>query len=102
MLITMFRSTPWGRDGFDLGSSPAAIRSVQSAYNCNARPASNLAIGSIMLVLACPDCMRRVHASDDGFRWANSLGTVRLDFSPHWWQPMQPLLLRPSSHWCWL
>ena len=31
-------------DGFDLGNSPAAIRSVQSAYSCNARPASNRAI----------------------------------------------------------
>jgi hypothetical protein len=36
-VMTTLRSTPCGRGGFDAGSSPAAIRSVQSANNANAR-----------------------------------------------------------------
>ena len=37
VVTTMLRSTPWGRGGLVWGSSPLAMRSVQSAKYSTAR-----------------------------------------------------------------
>ena len=52
-------------------------------------------------VSACPDWMRRAHASGD-FMWAKSFGIVRVPGVPIAWQPMQPLVFTTFSHspWC--
>ena len=56
---TTLRSMPCGRVGCANGSSPAAIRSVQSPNSLNASGTSSRPITVVICVKACPDWMRR-------------------------------------------
>jgi hypothetical protein len=83
--MTMLRSAPCGRAGFAAGSSPAAIRSVQSANSLSARGTSRRPMAFAICTCACPDMMRRAQASS-GFMSAKSFGIVRVALLPSWWQ----------------
>src|SRR5262249_12314733 len=75
------RSAPCGRVGLEAGNSPAAMRSVQSANILIARGTSRRPILLAICTCACPDMMRRAHASS-GFMLANSFGIVRVALLP--------------------
>ncbi len=62
IVTTTLRSRPCGRGGADAGSSPLAIRSVQSAYIVSARSRPTCVNRVSMPAPACPDCTRRSHA----------------------------------------
>src|SRR6266851_3977819 len=96
---TILRSTPWGRAGWANGSSPLAIRSVQSPNNWNASRLSSRLIRLTIWVMACPDWMRRSHASAEELKWPSSLGIVRVPIVPSAWQNMQPVLFTRFTHW---
>src|SRR5258705_10115439 len=100
--MTTLRSAPSGRCGFAFGSSPPAIRSVQSPYSAVARWASSRLRELLMEVMACPDKMRRDQASAEDLNSPSSLGIVRVALLPSWWQVMQPLVLTTFSHSPWL
>src|SRR5688572_27963506 len=95
------RSMPCGREDCAKGSSQAAMRSVQSAYKPRARCEPSRSVAVIMLFIACPDAMRRAHASVD-FMCAKSLGMVRVPFVPRAWHDMQPLDLTVLSQCAWV
>jgi hypothetical protein len=82
--MTTLRSTPCGRAGRDVGSSPAAIRSVQSAKSAVARLGSSRPRLFNICVMACPDTTRRAHASVEEENWPSSLGIVRVALLPSW------------------
>ena len=80
------------------GSSPAAIRSVQSANSV--KSALRVEPGRWLLaicVMACPDWMRRSHASAEDLNSPSSFGIVRVALLPSWWQVKQPLVLMTSQ-----
>ena len=54
-----------------------------------------------MLVIACPERMRRAQASS-GFMSENIGGMVRVALLPSAWQVKQPLVLVTLSHSAWL
>src|SRR6266850_7421758 len=83
-VITTLRSTPCGRDGFVAGSSPAAIRSVQSENNANARLGSTSLRLRLLTSLACPERTRRCHASSEDLNSPNSFGITRVALLPSW------------------
>src|SRR5262245_25555089 len=101
-VMTALRSTPCGRCGFDVGSSPAATRSVQSP---SMRSAACVPIRSVLVTIwveAWPDWMRRVQASWPLENLPSAAGMVRVALLPSWWQPTQPLVLMISRNWLWL
>ena len=55
MVMTALRSTPCGREGLDDGSSPAAMRSVQSANSFRPFSGPMRPRVSAMLIIAWPD-----------------------------------------------
>src|SRR5215813_10710617 len=90
----MFRSTPCGRDGVACGSSPFAMRSVQSAkYLIGAAPISFTSVLNIDSP-DCPDWMRRNQPSSAfanlSYGYGTLAGNVRVESWPIWWQPTQP------------
>jgi hypothetical protein len=80
-VITTFRSAPCGRGGAG-GSSPAAMRSVQSANMASARGAPNTASSLAMSPPAWPDWMRRIHASREDLKTPSSVGISRVALFP--------------------
>ena len=78
----MLRSTPCGRTGFSLGSSPLATRSVQSAKYLNGTLPSAPASWLIICAPDCPDDTRRTHASVEFANSPNAFGIVRVDSWP--------------------
>ena len=96
--VALLALRPWG---FAAGSSPAAMRSVQSAYSFSARGVSIRPMAVAMLVMACPERMRRAQASS-GFMSENIAGIVRVALLPSAWQPKQPLVLVTLSHSVWV
>src|SRR4051812_40276042 len=79
---TTLRSMPVGRDGFEDGSSPFLMRSVQSPNRLNARLGSRLPTAPPISAPACPDWMRRSHAAAPVSKWPSCAGTSRVDLSP--------------------
>src|SRR3981189_609551 len=61
VVTTTLRSTPAGRCGFCLGSSPFAMRSVQSPKYLKGTPPSWPASRLIIISPAWPDETRRIH-----------------------------------------
>src|SRR5207237_4551477 len=88
MLMTTLRSTPWGRGGFSAGSSPAAMRSVQSANSANAF-GPNWPRVRAMLALAWPACTRWVHAWTELVDEPHSFSSVRMPLEPSAWHDWQ-------------
>ena len=86
-VTTMLRSAPCGRDGLAPGSSPAAMRSVQSANSLKARCVSSRPMLLTIWVMAWPDWMRRSQASTDDLNSPSSFGIVRIALLPIAWQP---------------
>jgi hypothetical protein len=82
MVSTTLRSTPCGRVGLEAGSSPAAIRSVQSANIFNARLLPMRPSAVAICVSACPDWMRRCQASSDDLKSPSSFGIARMALLP--------------------
>ena len=78
----MLRSTPWGRGGLLCGSSPLAMRSVQSPKYLNGAPPRGPVSGFSMKFPACPDCTRRIHAASDEGNSPSAAGIVRVDSWP--------------------
>jgi len=78
----MLRSTPWGRIGLLCGSSPLAMRSVQSPKYLNGTPPRTPVSGFSISGAACPDCTRRIHAFSDDSNWPSAAGMVRVDSWP--------------------
>ena len=79
-VMTTLRSTPVGRGGVALGSSPALMRSVQSASAAR-WPPSGVNIGAMKLTMplpAGPDWMRRAHAAIEESKWPSAAGMVRV------------------------
>ena len=101
-VITTLRSSSCGRSGRAAGSSPAATRSVQSAYCLSMRCVSVRASPFTICIIAWPEVMRRAQASSEDLKWPSAAGTVRVAAVPSAWQPMQPLVFTVSSHSCWL
>jgi hypothetical protein len=93
----MLRSGPSGRFGFANGSSPFAMRSVQSARYWNGAPPSRWPAWLIICWPDWPDMSRRAHASSP-FMCANMAGSVRVDSCPSWWQPMQAMFFTLDIH----
>src|SRR6202021_3541445 len=62
-VMTRLRSTPCGRGGLSAGSSPLAMRSVQSPKYLNGTPPQVPAIWLTIISPAWPDWMRRAQAS---------------------------------------
>ncbi len=81
--MTMFRSKPDGRGGAG-GSSPAAMRSVQSANSATVRCVPMKLNIFTMSAPACPDWMRRSHASLLLANVPSSFGISRVALSPSW------------------
>ena len=94
---TSLRSMPCGRCGCAKGSSPAAMRSVQSAHSASPRSGPTRAAALIICVIAWPEAMRRAHASVD-FICAKSFGMVRVPLVPSAWHDMQPFVFTVFSH----
>src|SRR6476646_9346582 len=96
MVITTLRSTPCGRSGFATGSSPAAMRLVQSANNDSAFCGPNRLSVTPIFVLACPASRRCVQASMAARGvfpvGANSFGIVRTPLEPSAWQDWHEFL----------
>src|SRR6266849_4191405 len=88
---TTFRSTPCGRGGAS-GASPAAIRSLQSAYIATPLSRPNMFIPELMFGPICPDLTRRFQASAAESNLPSSGSISRVARSPSWWQVCQPLL----------
>src|SRR3974390_437141 len=61
--MTTLRSMPCGRDGFFFGSSPLAMRSVQSPKYLYGTPPNWPARRLVIISPACPACVRRIQAS---------------------------------------
>ena len=96
-VMTTLRSIPRGRGGAG-GTSPFAMRSVQSANIVRARGPSPLML-PIMLPPAWPDCRRRSHASRDELNLPSEGGNSRVALLPSWWHARQVpdlMLLRKS------
>src|ERR1700693_5529164 len=93
MLITTLRSRPCGRSGLAEGSSPAAMRSVQSANSVKAFFGPSRLRLKAIFAFACPDCTRLLQASTELPAEANSLGTVRMPLEPSAWQDWQEFLI---------
>jgi hypothetical protein len=81
-LTTRLRSTPWGRSGVAAGSSPAAMRSVQSAKRASARGAPSRPRLVVICVIAWPETTRRLQASTEESNWPSSFGIVRVALLP--------------------
>ena len=78
-VTTTLRSTPAGRGGLFLGSSPLATRSVQSPKYLNGTPPSCTASRFIMISPVWPEAMRRAHASAPDLNGPSAAGIVRVD-----------------------
>jgi hypothetical protein len=92
VVTTRLRSTPEGRAGGVCGSSPLAIRSVQSPKKRKGAPPSSPASWFVICSPDWPDWTRRIQASAPVSKEPNAWGIVRVEAWPSWWQPMQPLL----------
>src|SRR5262249_51308226 len=90
-VITRLRSTPCGRGGFSVGSSPLATRSVQSPRYLNGTPPQAPASWLTIISPAWPDCTRRIHASAPVLNGPNCAGIVSAASWPIWCQPTQPM-----------
>src|SRR5215472_15629047 len=82
VVTTMLRSAPCGRGGFACGSSPLAMRSVQSPKNLNGAPPRYPAKGLTIKGAACPDCTRRIQASSPDLNAPREAGIVRVASCP--------------------
>ena len=78
----MLRSTPSGRFGFVCGSSPLAIRSVQSAKYLKGAPPRLPASWVTICSPAWPDWMRRIHASSWFANLPSDSWNVRVEIWP--------------------
>ena len=78
----MLRSTPCGRVGLCFGSSPLAMRSVQSAKYLNGTPPNCPASWLIICSPDWPDWTRRIQASSSDLNSPNAGGIVRVDSCP--------------------
>ncbi len=97
MLRTRPRSRPRGRGGTG-GSSPAAIRSLQSAYNRSARGRPIRLISAAIAGPAPPARMRYSQASTDESKSSrSSIGISRVALFPSWWQSWQPSFSRSTQ-----
>ncbi|PYN91767.1 MAG: hypothetical protein DMD91_33580 [Candidatus Rokuibacteriota bacterium] len=76
------RSAPCGRGGLLFGSSPLAMRSVQSPKYLNGALPSTWVSGFSMNGAACPDCTRRIHAASGEGNSPSAVGMVRVDSWP--------------------
>jgi hypothetical protein len=63
MVMTTLRSRPCGRAGVASGQRAAAMRSVQSAHMPTARARPTCVKRALIAPPACPDWIRRSHAS---------------------------------------
>src|ERR1700677_3891270 len=90
----MLRSRPIGRDGFDDGNSPSAIRSVQSANSDKPFSGPRRTIARAILVMAWPDARRRAHMSRELAKFPSSFTRGARMFSlPSAWQDWQEFLI---------
>src|SRR5687768_13140419 len=96
--MTTLRSIPCGRLGFD-GSSPLAIRSVQSAIIFNMCSSPSAEAEETICPPACPDCNLRSHASVELLNFPSEGWNSRVPLLPSWWQARQvpDLMLRIKS-----
>ena len=91
---------PCGRDGAG-GTSPAAIRSVQSANTASARSVPRAASRPRMFPPFCPDSSRRSHAATDDANVPSDAGISRVAGVPIEWQTWQFPFISPT-HSSWL
>ena len=97
----MLRSTPCGRRGAS-GSSPAMIRSVQSA-NISRAACRPIRFSPFDIEPpACPDWMRRSQAATIESNSPSSGGTSRVALLPSEWHAVQPPDLTVRIHSAWL
>ena len=82
VVTTMLRSTPDGRAGLCLGSSPLATRSVQSPKYLYGTPPSWPAMRLVIISPDWPAEMRRIQASAPLLNLPNCAGMVRVDSWP--------------------
>ena len=73
---------PRGRGGAG-GTSPAAIRSVQSANIASARFLPSWFTVASIAPPACPDWMRRSQAATDVAKWPKVAGSSRVPLVPN-------------------
>ena len=101
IVITTLRSTPCGRGGSG-GTSPAAMRSVQSAKSCSARSRPIRFSPLFMLGPLRPTCTRWSQAATVESKSSTSIiGISRVAMLPIWWQSWQPSFSRSThSAWC--
>ena len=95
MLTTTLRSRPCGRGGAS-GTSPAAMRSVQSAYMAIPR-GPNPASMAAMPVPICPDFTRRSQAATEEWNVPRLLGISRVALVPIVWHAPQRIWLSQSA-----
>ena len=93
------RSTPAGRGGTG-GSSPSAMRSVQSANIPRARSRPKRFIPAFIEAPRCPVCTRWSQAARAESK-SSSWSISRVMRLPSWWQSWQPCFMR-STHRAWL
>src|SRR5437588_9356199 len=96
--MTTLRSTPCGRGGAG-GTSPAAIRLVQSPNIASVRSFPILLTPPIMPPPACPDWMRRSQALDGESKLPSAAGISRVALLPSWWHDQQLSVLIISMNW---
>src|SRR3954454_12850378 len=78
VVTTRLRSTPVGRGGLFLGSSPLATRSVQSPKYLYGTPPSCPASRFTIHSPVCPELTRRIQASSPDLNSPNAAGIVRV------------------------
>src|SRR5580692_7844908 len=100
-VMTTLRSRPCGRGGFVAGSSPLAIRSVQSPSIAAPRNVPKRSMVSTMSLLAGPDWMRLNHASAPDLKSPSMGERVRVAWVPMAWQWKQPSVLNSRRNWGW-
>src|SRR6266436_2050717 len=95
-VMTTLRSRPCGRGGAG-GSSPAAVRSVQSANSTIERVPSWVAPDSLFAP-ACPERLRRSQAAREDSKRPSEAGISRVALLLSWWQAQHLPYLRFRSH----
>ncbi len=101
IVITTLRSIPCGRSGRAKGSSPAAMRSVQSAKSESAFLGPSRDSVSAMFAIAWPDWTRRSHASVESLNSPSSGESRRTPLEPSAWQDWHEFLM-VSIQACWV
>ena len=95
-MTTTLRSTPCGRGGAG-GTSPLAIRSVQSANILSAARAADAGHERRHLAAALPhlDALSQAAVAER----TCPVGNDRVDLLPTWWQRWQPFMMLMYSSW---